>query len=106
MSQFKSCIEACQQCVVACTECLEAMGGKKSDNDCPSCCAQCIDICEACVKAMARDSKYASQICQLCAEMWAARSRSLQALRGSLPKVCQRMREHGRKCCVKRFVQK
>ncbi|HCO26173.1 four-helix bundle copper-binding protein [Gimesia maris] len=74
MSLKQSCIDACLKCATDCEFCLDAMIGKESDNDCPHCCRECVDICLYTAQALARNSKYSSQISQLCADIctWCA----------------------------------
>lgn len=74
MAKYEKCIEACLHCASDCEVCLHKMIGKPSDNDCPQCCRECVDICWLCAQALARDSRYASKICGLCADIceWCA----------------------------------
>ncbi|HAH48364.1 four-helix bundle copper-binding protein [Gimesia sp.] len=74
MSLKQSCIDACLKCATDCEFCLDAMINKESHNDCPHCCRECVDICLYTAQALARNSKYSSQISQLCAEIctWCA----------------------------------
>ena len=74
MIRNQSSLDACQKCATACEACLHAMINEQSDNDCPHCCRECLDICLLCAQALARESKFSSQICQLCAEIchWCA----------------------------------
>ena len=70
----KACIDACNDCATECGSCFSHMVGKESENDCPACCIECASICRLCADAIARNSPFAKQICQLCADIcgWCA----------------------------------
>ncbi len=87
MATVQECIELCLQCATSCEICTKEMldlfikgGGGEAcceahvESACPKCCLDCIEICRLCAAALARESRYAKQICQLCAEVceWCA----------------------------------
>lgn len=79
MSNYESCIAACQACIVDCAVCLYAMSEHASDNDCPTCCFECFEMCELTVKALAGGSALAESYAKLCAEVceWCAEQCSI-----------------------------
>ena len=67
ITNYESCIKACQECFIECQNCLVQMAGKESMNDCPLCCIQCIEACLVAIKFMIADSKFTPEYCRLCA---------------------------------------
>ncbi len=74
ITNYESCIKACQQCWLDCQNCLTQMAGMDSDNECPKCCLECIEACQICIKLMVADSKFVPEYAQLCAAVceWCA----------------------------------
>ncbi len=71
----KDCMDACNLCAIDCGNCFAHMVGKESVTACPSCCIECSAICRLCADAIARNSPFAKQLCQLCADIcdWCAK---------------------------------
>lgn len=65
------CIEECFQCVRACAtcsdECLSYDPAKMVE--CIRLCEECIDVCNPCAILMSRNSRFAHQICGICADV-------------------------------------
>ena len=65
----QACIDACNDCATACGSCFAHMVGTESKNACPACCMECAAHCRLCADAGARHSRFAKQICTLCADV-------------------------------------
>jgi hypothetical protein len=57
------CIQACHACNYRCCEGSERMG------ECGRSCVDCATVCEFTLTLLSRDSRWAAQACQLCAEI-------------------------------------
>ena len=84
----RDCIAACNDCASECGNCFSHMVGKESSNACPACCIECADLCRLCADALARNSPFAKEICEWCAEQCAAHDME----------HCQRCAEACRRC--------
>lgn len=73
--KFQSCIDACSECAVECnhcaTECLHEKEVAKLTR-CIQLDRDCAAICSLAVDFMSRNSEYAYQVCELCAEICTA----------------------------------
>lgn len=70
--QYQSCIEACNLCADACDYCASACLQEQDINAMARCIAldmDCAQICRMAASCMARDSEFASTICQICANV-------------------------------------
>lgn len=70
--QFQSCIDACQACAEACDMCTSRCLKEYDVSAMAKCIAldlDCADICRLAATYMARDSTFASDICEACAEI-------------------------------------
>lgn len=68
--QFSTCIDACNACASACEHCATACLGEndvKMMAECIRLDRDCADICRLAAAWMARDSRFAKQLCALCA---------------------------------------
>jgi len=72
LKPYDSCINACNECLIACEECASDCL-KEQDVKMMAKCIEldrdCADICSLAVQFMARGSKYAEELCALCAEI-------------------------------------
>ncbi|ODT86094.1 MAG: four-helix bundle copper-binding protein [Nitrosomonadales bacterium SCN 54-20] len=91
----KDCIAACNDCANECGCCFADMVGKDSPNDCPACCIECAAICRLAADAMCRNSRFAKQICKLCAEICDWCAKECEAHEGE---SCKRCVEACRRC--------
>lgn len=70
--KYQSCIDACNACLIECEHCATACLSEK-DIDKLTRCIQldrdCADICRLAIQLMSRGSKFADQICGLCADI-------------------------------------
>ncbi|CDZ79504.1 hypothetical protein BN59_03822 [Legionella massiliensis] len=70
--QYQSCIDACLACVTECEHCATACLQEDKVKD-MVCCIQldrdCGQLCSLAAEMMARGSKYAKEICALCAKV-------------------------------------
>lgn len=70
VTQFQTCIDACNKCMQACEECLTSCL-KEADVQarvhCINMLRDCADICALASQWMSRGSMYAKQLCQVCA---------------------------------------
>ncbi len=70
--QFRSCIEACDACAHACDYCAAAClreDDVKMMTACISLDMDCAAICRVASSSMSRDSRFAVEICRLCAKV-------------------------------------
>lgn len=70
--QYESCIEACNECAVACDFCAASCLQEQDVKAMARCIAldmDCAQVCRLASSTMARDSEFASMICQMCAEI-------------------------------------
>ena len=71
-AEYAACIEACNDCAVACDHCAGACLAEidvKLMSWCIELNIDCAGICRLLPSYMARDSGFAPQLCQLCAEV-------------------------------------
>lgn len=69
---FQSCIEACTQCALACEHCAEACLNELNVSDMSECIRldrDCAAICWLASSFMSRDSKFAHEVCAICADI-------------------------------------
>lgn len=69
---FQACIDACHACAVACDHCAAACLREQDIKPMAGCIAldmDCAALCRLAAATMARDSEWARQICQLCAQV-------------------------------------
>jgi hypothetical protein len=70
ITQFQTCIDACNKCMQTCEECLSSCLKEphvQARIHCINILRDCADICAMASKWMSRGSMHAEQICQLCA---------------------------------------
>ncbi|MDK8643772.1 MULTISPECIES: four-helix bundle copper-binding protein [Bacillati] len=70
--QFQACIDECLACMKVCNHCYDAClkeGDSHHMADCIRLDRECADMCAFAAGAMSRNSQFAHQICQLCAEI-------------------------------------
>jgi hypothetical protein len=68
--QHQACIQACQRCAQACEHCANACLGEKDVammSECIRLDRDCADICWTSAAWMSRDSRFARDLCRLCA---------------------------------------
>lgn len=68
--RFIDCIKACDACTAACEHCATAClseGDMKMMAECIRLDRDCADICQLASAMMSRDSKFAKEVCALCA---------------------------------------
>lgn len=68
--QFSDCIDACNDCAAACEHCADACLGEDDVAmmaDCIRLDRDCADICRLAVALMERNSRFAGELCGLCA---------------------------------------
>src|SRR3569623_1560480 len=69
--QFESCIEACNTCADACDHCAASClqeADVKAMAHCIALDMDCAQVCRLAAGYMARDSEFASALCQTCAD--------------------------------------
>ncbi len=69
-NKYQKCIDACKRCAQACDECFTACLNEqdvKARIGCVSTLVECASICTMASCAMSRDSKFAKDVCNLCA---------------------------------------
>lgn len=69
-NKYQKCIDACKRCAQACDECFAACLAEqdvKARVSCISTLVECASICTLASCSMSRDSKFAKDICNLCA---------------------------------------
>ena len=86
------CIRDCMDCHRECQEtlfqkCLPS-GGQHVESDHVRLMSDCIAICELAADAMMRDSRWATQICSLCAEICQACAESCERIDSYEMKSC------------------
>ncbi|AHE68516.1 four-helix bundle copper-binding protein [Legionella oakridgensis] len=70
--EYQSCIEACLKCAIECEHCATACLNESQVKDMVECIQldrDCALICSLAAKLMARGSKYAQEMCALCAKV-------------------------------------
>lgn len=70
--QFESCIEACNTCADACDHCAASClqeADVKAMAHCIALDMDCAQVCRLAAGYMARDSEFASALCQTCADV-------------------------------------
>lgn len=70
--KYQSCIDTCVRCAQECEHCAEACLGEKNVEKMAGCIRSdrdCAEMCWTTAALLSRDSDFAAQICQLCAEV-------------------------------------
>ena len=73
--EHQSCIEACQACAAACDHCAAACLDEPDVTMMARCIAldmDCAQICSLAAAYLARDSEFAKEMCELCADVCTA----------------------------------
>jgi len=71
-TRYQSCIAACDACADACDHCASACLGEEDVEMMAACIRldlDCAAICRMAASYMARDSRYAPELCRLCADV-------------------------------------
>ena len=71
-NKYQKCIDACKRCAQACDECFTACLAEPDVNartGCISTLVECAGVCNLAGCSMSRDSKFAKDICNLCASV-------------------------------------
>lgn len=70
--KFQSCIKACQECMVECEHCATACLSESNLQELTECIKldrDCALICSVAAELMARGSRFAKEMCLLCAKV-------------------------------------
>ncbi|HEX7208319.1 MAG TPA: four-helix bundle copper-binding protein [Nitrososphaeraceae archaeon] len=98
-SKYQSCIDVCNTCAEACEYCATC-DLREEDVKMMASCVQinrdCANICWTASQFMSRDSKYAIQLCSLCADICDACA--IECEKHTTMDHCQRCAQICRKC--------
>ena len=70
--EFKSCVEACRRCADACESCANNLSREPSSNErkvAISTATDCAQFCRTTAGFLERESRFAMNLCGLCAEV-------------------------------------
>jgi hypothetical protein len=68
--EFQSCIEACVRYAQECEHCVNARLGEQDVNKMAECIRlDCAEMCWSAAAFMSRDSRFAQDVCRVCAEI-------------------------------------